>query len=213
MHEEYLHHFLDMADMFARLQVWANCDTPEEARQARKLGAKGVGLCRTEHMFRESDRLSIMQQVIVAEKVEDRMDALEKLARLQKDDFVEIFEVMQGFPVIVRLLDPPLNEFLPKGKDVAKKLAQLRSEGRGESPEAQRLEILLKRIEGLQEGNPMLGFRGCRIGVLYPEIYEAQAKAIAQAACELIKEALTSRSKSWFRWSRPGRRCACFGRT
>jgi pyruvate,orthophosphate dikinase len=195
MHEEYLHHFLDRADMFARLQVWANCDTPEEARQARKLGAKGVGLCRTEHMFRESDRLSIMQQVIVAEKVEDRMDALEKLARLQKDDFVEIFEVMQGLPVIVRLLDPPLNEFLPKGKDVAKKLAQLRSEGRGESPEAQRLEILLKRIEGLQEGNPMLGFRGCRIGVLYPEIYEAQAKAIAQAACELIKRGVDVKVK------------------
>ena len=138
LHEKYLHEFLKMADKFARLQVWANSDTPEEARQARELGAKGIGLCRTEHMFREADCLLIMQQVIIAERKEDRVDALDKLVKLQKGDFMEIFKVMSGLPVIVRLLDPPLNEFLPKEHEVTKKLDLLRAEGKGESDEAKK---------------------------------------------------------------------------
>ncbi|HXK98733.1 MAG TPA: pyruvate, phosphate dikinase, partial [Acetomicrobium sp.] len=190
LHEKYLHEFLKMADKFARLQVWANSDTPEEARQARELGAKGIGLCRTEHMFREADCLLIMQQVIIAERKEDRVDALDKLVKLQKGDFMEIFKVMSGLPVIVRLLDPPLNEFLPKEHEVTKKLDLLRAEGKGESDEAKKLELLLKRAEALKESNPMLGFRGCRVGVLYPEIYEAQVKAISEAACELVKQGI-----------------------
>jgi len=187
LHEKHLTRLLDMADKFARLQVWANCDTPSEAKQARELGAKGIGLCRTEHMFREADRLPIMQQVIVADSKEERLNALEKLVMLQKGDFLEILKVMAGLPVVIRLLDPPLNEFLPKEQDVIKKLTQLRSNG-GCEDEIKRLEALLKRIEALKENNPMLGFRGCRIGVLYPEIYEAQVRAIAEAACELMEQ-------------------------
>ena len=103
---------------------------------------------------------------------------------------MEIFKVMSGLPVIVRLLDPPLNEFLPKEHEVTKKLDLLRAEGKGESDEAKKLELLLKRAEALKESNPMLGFRGCRVGVLYPEIYEAQVKAISEAACELVKQGI-----------------------
>jgi len=140
-------------------------------------------------MFREANRLPIMQQVIVADSKDERLHALEKLVTLQKGDFLEIFKVMAGLPVVIRLLDPPLNEFLPKEQDVTKKLFQLRSNG-GSEGEIKRLEALLRRIEALKENNPMLGFRGCRIGVLYPEIYEAQVRAIVEAACELMMQGI-----------------------
>ena len=175
---------LKMADRISTLDVWANADTPEDARRARSFGAKGIGLCRTEHMFMAQDRLPVMQDMVVASTFEDRLEYLKKLEKMQEEDFYGIFDAMDGLPVTVRLLDPPLHEFLPKLPDLKKELKDL-PEG---SPEAEAVKITIARVHELHESNPMLGFRGCRLGIIYPEIYEMQVRAIFTAACRLVKE-------------------------
>jgi pyruvate, orthophosphate dikinase len=154
---------LGWADETRRLRVRANADTPEDAMKAREFGAEGIGLCRTEHMFMAEDRLPLVRAMILARDEDERREALEKLLPLQQADFEGIFEAMAGLPVTIRLLDPPLHEFLPPLEEA-------------ESPEMER------RIRALQEANPMLGTRGCRLGLLYPEIYATQVQAIVRAA-------------------------------
>ena len=182
---------LTWADENARLQVWTNADTPEDAKRARDFGAKGVGLCRTEHMFMGVDRLPVMQSLIVAlGEAGDagktaRADALAKLKVMQKSDFTGIFKAMDGLPVIIRLLDPPLHEFLPKEPNVLEALKTAAPE------EAKKLNNVLEKIHQLHENNPMLGFRGCRLGMIYPEIYEMQMSAIFEAVVDLTKQGVT----------------------
>ncbi len=182
---------LEWADENARLQVWTNADTPEDAKRARDFGAKGVGLCRTEHMFMGVDRLPVMQSLIVAlgesgdAGKEARKEALAKLKVMQKEDFIGIFKAMDGLPVIIRLLDPPLHEFLPKEPNVLEALKTATPE------EAKKLNNVLEKIHQLHENNPMLGFRGCRLGMIYPEIYEMQMNAIFEAVVELTKQGVT----------------------
>ncbi|MBR6901699.1 MAG: pyruvate, phosphate dikinase [Synergistaceae bacterium] len=181
---------LEWADENAKLKVWTNADTPEDAKRAREFGAKGVGLCRTEHMFMGVDRLPVMQRLIVAltgsaEGKEGRKDALAKLKVMQKDDFTGIFKAMDGLPVIIRLLDPPLHEFLPKEPNILEALKTATPE------EAKKLNETLERVHQLHENNPMLGFRGCRLGMIYPEIYEMQMSAIFEAVVDLTKAGVT----------------------
>jgi pyruvate,orthophosphate dikinase len=176
------------ADEIARQQVWANADTPEDARRAREFGAKGIGLCRTEHMFMATDRLPVVQELIVADTLEERLVALGGLRVMQKEDFVGIFRAMDGYPVIIRLLDPPLHEFMPKEPDLLEALAELEKKGQGSGPEAARLQKTLAKVRQLHEANPMLGFRGCRLGMVYPEIFEMQNNAIFEAVAELIPQ-------------------------
>ena len=173
-----------------KIQVWANADTPEDARRAREFGAKGIGLCRTEHMFMGVDRLPVMQKLIVALGDSDdteRRKALSQLKVMQKEDFMGIFRAMDGLPVIIRLLDPPLHEFLPKEPNVLEALEGLEKAGKGASPEAEAWRKTLTKIHQLHENNPMLGFRGCRLGMVYPEIYEMQINAILEAVAELTR--------------------------
>ncbi|MDR5694694.1 MAG: pyruvate, phosphate dikinase [Armatimonadota bacterium] len=178
---------LSWADEVRRLGVRANADYPRDAKKAREYGAEGIGLCRTEHMFMEPDRLPIVQEMIMAATKEERAAALERLLPIQKEDFKGIFREMEGLPVIIRLLDPPLHEFLPRLEDLLVEVTELRI--RGDRPEElERKEKLLRRVRALHEFNPMLGLRGCRLGILYPEIYEMQVRAIFQAATELVKE-------------------------
>jgi pyruvate,orthophosphate dikinase len=156
--------------------VWTNADQPEDAQLARRLGAEGIGLCRTEHMFFDEKKLGIFQEMIVAEDLAARKKALSKLLPLQKKDFKGIFKAMNGLPVTIRLLDPPLHEFVPKTPMEIKALAgQL-----GIKPAK-----LQAKIDSLHELNPMLGHRGCRLGITYPEIYDMQVEAIMSAACEV----------------------------
>jgi pyruvate,orthophosphate dikinase len=171
---------LGWADDQRRLDVRANADTPGDARTARGFGAQGIGLCRTEHMFMASDRVPKMRAMILADTIEGRRSALEELLPLQQADFEGLFEVMQGQPVNVRLLDPPLHEFLPSRVELSVDLAEARHAGADE--EVARLERLLDRVSTLEETNAMLGTRGCRLGILHPEIYEMQVRAIARAA-------------------------------
>jgi len=170
---------LRWADSFRRLKVRTNADTPADAARARDFGAEGIGLCRTEHMFFGKDRIGVMQEMILSEDEQGRMRVLDRLLPMQRQDFVEIFKVMAGLPVTIRTLDPPLHEFLPKDET---KIAEL----------ASRLGMTIERIRGtinrLEEANPMLGFRGCRLGILYPEITAMQARAIFEAACQVKKE-------------------------
>ena len=175
---------LRWADEARTLGVRANADTPEDARRARELGAQGIGLCRTEHMFMEDERLQIMREMILSEEDEALREALKGLEPMQCEDFEEIFEAMDGLPVTVRLLDPPLHEFLPDAKDLTKEIAE--REGRGE--DAGELRRQLRVAESLEERNPMLGLRGCRLGLLRPEVYLMQVRAIAQAA-KSVREA------------------------
>ncbi|MDR3230438.1 MAG: pyruvate, phosphate dikinase [Synergistaceae bacterium] len=179
---------LSWADDVARQEVWANADTPEDARRAREFGAKGIGLCRTEHMFMAIERLPVVQNLIVADTLDERLIALKKLEVMQKEDFVGIFRAMDGYPVIIRLLDPPLHEFMPKEPDILEALAALEKKGQGASPEAARLQKTLTKVRQLHEANPMLGFRGCRLGVVYPEIFEMQNNAIFEAVAELTSK-------------------------
>ncbi|HET6369639.1 MAG TPA: pyruvate, phosphate dikinase [Nitrospiria bacterium] len=169
------------ADEARRLRVRANADTPHDSRVARGFGAEGIGLCRTEHMFFESERIAAVREMILADSIDGRRRALEKLLPMQKGDFIAIFKEMKGLPVTIRLLDPPLHEFLPHTEE---DLAALSRE-MGVS-----LETLRAKNRSLQEFNPMLGHRGCRLGITYPEIYEMQVQAIFEAACELAKEGL-----------------------
>ncbi len=169
---------LAWCDELRTLGVRANADTPEDARRAREYGAEGIGLCRTEHMFMAADRQPKMRAMIMAEGEEARRAALAELLPLQQEDFEGLFEAMEGEPVTIRLLDPPLHEFLPHRWEVERQLEHARDTG-GETDE---LERTLERVQALEETNPMLGTRGCRLGILYPEVYEMQAVAIAQAA-------------------------------
>jgi pyruvate, orthophosphate dikinase len=162
--------------------IRTNADTPGDSKKARKFGAEGIGLCRTEHMFFEEDKLPYFQEMIVAEDVEARKKALKKILPLQKKDFKGIFKAMDGFPVTIRLLDPPLHEFVPKTKAEAKEL----SEKIGVSPKK-----IQTKADSLHELNPMLGHRGCRLGVTYPEIYDMQVEAIITAACEVANSGTT----------------------
>ncbi len=166
------------ADEFRSLKVRTNADTPDDSQVARDFGAEGIGLCRTEHMFFGDDRLPIVQQMIMADNKEERVAALNKLLPVQREDFIGMFKAMKDLPVTIRLLDPPLHEFLPKKEDLDK------------DPDlsAEEKKKILKKTSSLHEFNPMLGHRGCRLGITYPEIYEMQVQAIFEAACELSKE-------------------------
>ncbi len=170
---------LGWADELRTLGVRANADTPEDAAKAREFGAEGIGLCRTEHMFMAADRQPKMRAMIMAESEEDRRKALDQLLPLQQQDFEGLFDQMSGLPVTIRLLDPPLHEFLPSAEDVAQDVERARIEG---SDELEELEHTLDRIHSLSETNPMLGTRGVRLGVLHPEVYEMQVRAIVRAA-------------------------------
>ena len=170
---------LRWADELRRLRVRTNADTPEDARRARDFGAEGIGLCRTEHMFMAPDRQPRMRSMIMAQSEEARREALDELLPLQQGDFEGLFEEMQGLPVTIRLLDPPLHEFLPSLEEVAQDVERARIE---QTPELPELERTLDRVHALQEANPMLGTRGCRLAILYPEIPEMQVAAITRAA-------------------------------
>ena len=178
---------LDMADKVATLEVWANADTPEDATRARVFGANGIGLCRTEHMFMAPERISVMEEMVVATTTEERLEQLNKLEKMQEGDFLGILEAMDGLPVTIRLLDPPLHEFLPKLNVLEEKLKK----SIPNSKEAEKINNTIKRAKELSEQNPMLGFRGCRLGLVYPEIYAMQIRAIFNAACTLAKRNIT----------------------
>jgi len=175
------------ADEVRTLGVRANADTPEDARIARQMGAHGIGLCRTEHMFFGEDRLPFVQKMIMAKDTNERKRAAEKLEPIQKEDFKGIFEEMEGFPVIIRLLDPPLHEFLPNYEDLLLEIERLHFE-KGKEEEIKEKEKVLRRVIDLREMNPMLGHRGCRLGITFPEVYDMQVRAVFEAAAELIKE-------------------------
>ncbi|MEM4417723.1 MAG: putative PEP-binding protein, partial [Nitrososphaerota archaeon] len=178
---------LSMADNMRRLGVRANADTPEAASKAREFGAQGIGLCRTERMFNAPNRLPIVQEMIMADDEEGRRKALDKLLPFQLEDFKEIFRVMKGLPVTVRLLDLPLHEFLPSSEQL---LREMLEPGHVAAPpeEIQEKARILRKVQQLQEHNPMLGHRGCRLAIRYPEIYEMQTKAIMMAAISVLEE-------------------------
>jgi pyruvate,orthophosphate dikinase len=170
--------------------VRANADIPDQAQIARGFGAEGIGLCRTEHMFFAEDRISIMQKMILARAREEREQYLDQLLPLQKQDFIGLYRQMEGYPVTIRLLDPPLHEFLPKREDLMVEIARLELTG-GPPEIIDEKRRLLARVEELHEFNPMLGLRGCRLGITMPEITRMQARAIIEAACELGREGKT----------------------
>ncbi len=172
---------LSWADSFRKLGIRANANTPAEAILARKNGAEGIGLARTERMFLGDERIRIMRSMIMSESTEERKRYLNQLLPMQVSDFTEFFSTMEGFPVIIRLLDPPLHEFLPDKEETLRKLFNLQKNP-GDGRELKETERLLSVIRSLEEFNPMLGFRGCRLGILYPEIYEMQVRAIISAA-------------------------------
>ena len=185
------------ADEFRRLRVRANADTPHDAQVARDFGAEGIGLCRTEHMFFGDERLAAMREMILADGVGAREKALERLLPLQKNDFVGIFRAMQGLPVTIRLLDPPLHEFLPNMDELLGELSELKmSLQRAASIREMDRTLdsidskrkLLQQVERLREANPMLGHRGCRLGLIYPEVTRMQARAVFEAACQVAGE-------------------------
>ena len=173
--------FMTWVDPVRRLRVRANADIPRDAKQARMFGAEGIGLCRTEHMFFAEDRIGHMRTMILANNEKDRRAALKKLLPMQRADFVGLFKSMESLPVTIRLLDPPLHEFLPKREDLLVQIARL-EETKPRSPKLKELRSLLARVEELHEMNPMLGLRGCRLGITFPEITEMQARAIFEAA-------------------------------
>ncbi|MGH7205501.1 MAG: putative PEP-binding protein [Nitrospiraceae bacterium] len=178
---------MSWADEIRRLKVRANADIPDQARIARGFGAEGIGLCRTEHMFFAEDRIPIMQQMILARTREDRERYLDQLLPLQKQDFIGLYKEMKGFPVTIRLLDPPLHEFLPKREDLMVEIARFELTG-GNPGLIEEKRRLLARVEELHEFNPMLGLRGCRLGITMPEITRMQTRAIIEAACEVARE-------------------------
>ena len=170
------------------LEVWANADYPADARRARSYGAVGIGLCRTEHMFFEPERLPIVQQMILADTSEERSSALDILLPYQRSDFAGLFEAMDGYPVIVRLIDPPLHEFLPSEEELLEEVITMRVKGETEGLEEK--EELLKNVQSLHESNPMMGLRGVRLSIYMPEIVEMQVRAIFEAAAEKTKQGI-----------------------
>ncbi|MEH6995236.1 pyruvate, phosphate dikinase [Neobacillus drentensis] len=180
---------LAWADQERKIGVRANADNPEDAQKAFEFGAGGIGLCRTEHMFMDLKRIPIVQKMILAETYSERKDALAELLPMQQGDFEGIFEAMQGFPVTIRLLDPPLHEFLPDKEELLVEVTKLQILDPS-SPELKKKELLLKKVRQLDEYNPMLGHRGCRLGMVYPEIYEMQAKAIFYSAAKLADKGM-----------------------
>jgi pyruvate,orthophosphate dikinase len=177
---------LGWSEPFRKLGVRANADIPRDAIAARSFGAEGIGLCRTEHMFFAEDRIGHMRAMILARTEADRKTALAKLLPVQREDFEGVFKAMDGFPVTIRLLDPPLHEFLPRREELMVEIAQLEIK-EPKSPHLQEKRELLRRVEELHELNPMLGHRGCRLGITYPEISEMQARAIFEAAVNVSK--------------------------
>ncbi len=167
------------ADSIRQLKIRANAETPLDATTARKFGAEGIGLCRTEHMFFDAERIIAMREMIVAKDEKGRKAALAKLLPMQRKDFAEIFQIMEGLPVTIRLLDPPLHEFLPNTEADMQEVAKAANVS---------IDMIRNRASELHEQNPMLGHRGCRLGVTYPEIYEMQARAIFEAACDVEKQ-------------------------
>ena len=184
---------LGWADAIRKIGVRANANTPEEAVLARKNGARGIGLARTERMFLGNDRLPIMRAMIMSRDEAERRINLDRLLPMQVSDFVEFFRTMEGFPVIIRLLDPPLHEFLPDKEEVMNEMFRLRTDSKlgKEREKLAELERIFETIKNLEEFNPMLGFRGCRLGISYPEIYEMQVRAIIRAASMVIDEKKT----------------------
>ena len=199
------------AEPFRKIGVRANADIPRDAIQAREFGAEGIGLCRTEHMFFAEDRIPHMRAMILADNEKDRRTALKKLLPMQRADFIGLFKAMDGLPVTIRLLDPPLHEFLPKREEVdgrhrqlwpvprktekrsSRGISRVRSEGAGDLKKL--LSALLARVEELHEFNPMLGHRGCRLGITYPEITEMQARAIFEAAVAVEKKGVKTHAE------------------
>jgi pyruvate,orthophosphate dikinase len=196
--------FMKWVDEFKTIKVRANADIPRDAKVARQYGAEGIGLCRTEHMFFEVDRLPFMQEMILANDEAGRRKALEKLLPMQRSDFSGLFETMAGYGVTVRFLDPPLHEFLPKREELMVEVARMEAKGtkvmenemlrksldliKGTGTDLEKAKVLLSRVEELHEFNPMLGHRGCRLGITYPEISEMQTRAVIEAAIELNKK-------------------------
>ena len=178
---------LKWADKVRRLGIRANADQPDDAVTAYAFGARGIGLCRTEHMFFGEERIPIVQRMILAETEADRRAALDELLPLQREDFYGIFQAMRGQPVTIRLIDPPLHEFLPKREELMVEIARAEGKGAGGASLEDR-RALLRRVEQLHEFNPMMGHRGVRLAISYPEIAEMQARAILEAACRLAKE-------------------------
>jgi len=199
-----LEKFMSWAEPFRKIGVRANADIPRDAKKAREFGAEGIGLCRTEHMFFAADRIGHMRAMILANNDKDRRLALKKLLPMQRSDFIGLFEAMDGLPVTIRLLDPPLHEFLPKREKLMVDIASLSSASGKQKKNLvedyrdygaksvgdlkQLLPKLLARVEELHEFNPMLGHRGCRLGITYPEITEMQARAIFEAAVAVEKD-------------------------
>src|SRR5437867_3318000 len=190
--ETQLIELLSWADKRRRLGVWVNADTPEECRLARELGAEGVGLARTEHMFRQAERLPIVQDMIMAEDTEGRKRALAKLLPFQQGDFREMFTAMDGLSVVIRLIDPPLHEFLREYADLDVEIAVDRALGK-DGAEIARKEQIWRRLEQIQEDNPMLGLRGCRLLLIYPEILEMQIRAIVGAAIDVAEKGVRAK--------------------
>ena len=187
---------MSWADVERQLKVRANADTGRDADVAKNYGAQGIGLCRTEHMFFGDERLSVMREMILAPGLGEREKALGKLLPFQKRDFVEILRAMNGLPITIRLLDPPLHEFLPGKTELMEELTELKFNARHASPREMNFMLdeiadkrkLLRRVEILSEANPMLGLRGCRLGIVYPEVTRMQVRAIFEAACEVMNE-------------------------
>jgi len=197
MSNPYLLELLSWADEFRKLGVRANADYPQDARRAREYGAEGIGLCRTEHMFFEAERLPVVQQMIMAKTSITRQEALDKLLPLQRDDFQGLFKAMDGLPVIIRLIDPPLHEFLPSYEELVQDLADLKVQLRHHSTlsaidstlaQIRIKQDYLEQVQALHESNPMLGTRGVRLSILIPEITKMQVRAIFEAACQCAKE-------------------------
>jgi len=180
---------LQWADEFRRLGVWTNADYPKDARVARQFGAEGIGLCRTEHMFFEEDRLPIVQKMILADSEEKRKEYLDQLLPVQRGDFEGIFEVMDGCPVIIRLIDPPLHEFLPSHEELLVEVTELKITGKDPKRLAE-AEAMLRAVESMKEANPMLGLRGIRLGITMPGIIQMQVRAILEAACNMAKKGI-----------------------
>lgn len=200
INDPFLIKLLSWADTFRKLGVWTNADYPKDARRAREYGAEGIGLCRSEHMFFESERLPHVQKMIMTDLPIERREALDAVLPFQREDFAGLFRVMDGLPVIIRLLDPPLHEFLPNQLDLLEELTDLKIRlqhaGNLETVDAlleqyRKQRRILKRVEKLREQNPMLGMRGVRLGMMVPEIVTMQVRAIFEAACQVAREGVS----------------------